>query len=274
MYGLYDDHCKSLNSVTHVVTVRGLPTVNSIDVKSDVCASAPFSVTLNGVTSHDLASCADPANAQLEVVIVDNAGNELATEVVKSGNDVEVTYADGITRSMLPVAVKVRDISTKWSTSCDYEATLPVAVVDIPEFNLINNDGKVDQTPTSDEASLDYCVDENLNFDIETALPTTDADGRPITYTYQWRFEGANIIGEVNPDLHLTSLTTANSGKYELVVKTTDGDCEYVRAINVTVHELPAPVIIRQCSRYLLYRRLPQSLYKRRFRLLPLGNQG
>lgn len=199
---------------------------------------------MNGVTSHDLASCADPANAQLEVVIVDNAGNELASEVVKSGSDVEVTYANGITRSMLPVAVKVRDISTKWSTSCDYEATLSVAVVDIPEFNLINNDGKVDQTPTSDEATLDYCVDENLNFDIETALPTVDADGRTITYTYQWRFEGANIVGEVNTDLHLTSLTTANSGKYELVVKTTDGDCEYVRAINVTVHELPAPVII------------------------------
>ncbi len=244
VWALYDGHCKSLNSVTHVVTVRGLPTVNSIDVKSNVCASAPFSVTLNGVTSHDLASCADPANAQLEVVIVDNAGNELASEVVKSGNDVEVTYANGITRSMLPISVKVSDISTKWSTSCDYEATLSVAVVDIPEFKLINNDGKVDQTPTSDEATLDYCVDENLNFDIETALPTVDADGRTITYTYQWRFEGANIVGEVNPDLHLTSLTTANSGKYELVVKTTDGDCEYVRAINVTVHELPAPVII------------------------------
>ena len=244
VWALYDGHCKSLNSVTHVVTVRGLPTVNSIDVKSNVCASAPFSVTLNGVTSHDLASCADPANAQLEVVIVDNAGNELASEVVKSDSDVEVTYANGITRSMLPVAVKVRDISTKWSTSCDYEATLSVAVVDIPEFNLINNDGKVDQTPTSDEATLDYCVDENLNFDIETALPTVDADGRTITYTYQWRFEGANIVGEVNTDLHLNSLTTANSGKYELVVKTTDGDCEYVRAINVTVHELPAPVII------------------------------
>ncbi len=244
VWAIYDGHCKSLNSVTHVVTVRGIPTINSIDVKSDVCASAPFSVTLNGVTSHDLASCADPANAQLEVVIIDNAGNELASEVVKSGNNVEVNYADGITRSMLPIAVKIRDISTKWSTSCDYEATLPVAVVDIPEFKLINNDGKVDQTPTADEATLDYCVDENLNFDIETALPTVDADGRTITYTYQWRFEGANIIGEVNHDLHLTSLTTANSGKYELVVKTTDGDCEFVRAINVTVHELPAPVII------------------------------
>lgn len=244
VWALYDNHCKSLNTVTHVVTVRGIPTVNSIDVKSDVCANTLFSVTLNGVTSHDLASCADPANAQLEVVIVDNAGNELAKENVISGNDVTVTYTDGITRSMLPVSVKVRDISTKWSTSCGYEATLPVSIVDIPEFKLVNNDGKIDQTPTSDEATLDYCVDENLNFDIETALPTVDADGRAITYTYQWRFEGANIIGEVNHDLHISSLTTANSGKYELVVKTTDGDCEFVRAINVTVHELPAPVII------------------------------
>ena len=243
VWALFDDHCKSQNSVTHTVTVRGLPTVNGVYAKPDVCAEAPFSLTLYGVTSHDLASCANPANAQLEVALLDKDANVLATTNVTSGSDADVSYPDGITRDLLPLSYQVRDISTGWTTSCPLTVTLSVAVVDIPTFNLINTNGKVDQTPSADP-SFDYCADETLNLEIETALPTVDPDGRTITYSYQWRHDGVEILGETTSQLQISKLSTSDSGKYELVVKTKNGDCEYIGTANVTVHALPTPTII------------------------------
>ncbi len=243
VWALFDNHCKSLNSVTHTVTVRGIPSVNAVMVKPDVCAEAPFSLTISGVTSHDLISCADPANAQLEVALLDKDNNVLTTANVTTGNDIDVSYPDGITRNLLPLSFQVRDLSTSWTTTCPLTVTLSVAVVDIPTFKLINTNGKVDQTPSADP-SFDYCANETLNLQLETALPTVDPDGRAISYTYQWRHDGTQILGETTPELQISNLSTSDSGKYDLVVKTKNGDCEYIGTVNVTVHALPTPNII------------------------------
>lgn len=244
VWAVYANHCESLNNLTYDVDVRGLPTVKGTNLKASVCAESEFSFTLTEVTSHDLASCDDPSNAMLRVDLVDKNGNVLVSKTVFSGDDVEIVYSDGLKRDMLPLHYEIYDISSKWTDKCPRKKQLNVTLVDIPEFELVNNDGKVDETPDEDVLTIHYCVDESLNLGLKQPLPTNDPLGYPINYTYQWQYNGVDIVGQVSPSYTRDNLVPAYSGEYTLIVKTQTGECEYKRTAVVTVHDFPAPIIL------------------------------
>ncbi|MCI5776837.1 MAG: hypothetical protein MR215_04315, partial [Bacteroidales bacterium] len=244
VWAVYANHCESLNNLTYDVDVRGLPTVKGTNLKASVCAESEFSFTLTEVTSHDLASCDDASNAMLRVDLVDKNGNVLVSKTVFSGDDVEIVYSDGLKRDMLPLHYEIYDISSKWTDKCPRKKQLNVTLVDIPEFELVNNDGKEDETPDEDVLTIHYCVDESLNLGLKQPLPTNDPLGYPINYTYQWQYNGVDIVGQVSPSYTRDNLVPAYSGEYTLIVKTQTGECEYKRTAVVTVHDFPAPIIL------------------------------
>lgn len=243
VWARYADHCLSLNSVKFDVTVHGKPTGAS-QIASSLCENDEFVLTVKNVKSHDLVSHSNPADAKLRVVLFASDGTELAQSQVAHGMHANLTYNGGLMRSMLPLYYEIQDLVDVVSISCPMRKDLSFALVDVPRFTLANKDGKVETVAADGAIEVDYCEGEDMNLAMVGELPTVDAEGHPIQYTYQWRYEGANIVGQISTSFSKSGLGVGDSGAYELVAKTdNDAACEFSRVVRLTVHALPAPKI-------------------------------
>ena len=67
--------------------------------------------------------------------------------------------------------------------------------------------------------------------------------------TYQWQFDGTNILGATNAELTLTNVQAMQSGSYDVVISDTGGMGTIVSSnADLTVTTLVAPVILAETN--------------------------
>ncbi|MBQ3635508.1 MAG: gliding motility-associated C-terminal domain-containing protein [Bacteroidales bacterium] len=225
--------CLSDKTVKYSVTVHGDPTWDA-PVHYDICEGSDLNVELKNMQSND-------GGTGVKVTLLDKDGNIIASDLeVLNGKNLSYSI-EGIQRTWVPIKYKVKD--NRDGNKCELEGVFDIQVNAIPNFDVKNNDGEVDATPTLDYHTYDYCVGQSMELSLAEELPTVDPDfGVTITYAYQWLKGGVEIPGEVSTTYAIPTLTSGDEAEYTLRV--TANGCQYYKKAQVNVHDLPEPTIV------------------------------